>query len=272
MQRVTLAGTELETSRLGFGTASLHHALRTRERQALLGAALDAGFTHFDTARLYGDGMAERELGRFLRGKRSQVTIATKFGIPAIPLFERFPPLLYAHRAMGDIGRRLLPRLWDYRRRVVTPEGAEFSLTSSLKALQTDSIDLLLVHEPEASDVEPLARMADWLERQKARGRVRYLGLAGNARICAAVARQTGGLFDVLQVEDSLSGREADVLIESGRPLQITFGYLRQAAVEQPPPGGLAVTQCALARNPRGLVLVSSRQAERLRALAALAA
>ncbi len=272
MQRITLAGAELQTSRLGFGTASLHHALRARDRQALLSAALDTGFTHFDTARLYGEGMAERELGRFLRGKRAQVTIATKFGIPAIPIFERFPPLLYAHRALGGIGRRLMPRLWDQHRRVMTAQGAECSLTASLKALRTDWIDLLLVHEPQALDVEPLARMGDWLERQKTSGRVRYLGLAGSARVCLTVARQTGSLFDVLQVEDSLSGREADVLIAAGRPLQITFGYLRQAAAEQPRPDGLAVIQAALARNAQGLVLVSSRQPERLRALAALAA
>ena len=86
MQRIFLPGTDLQTSRLGFGTGSLHHAFRTRERQAILGAALDAGFTHFDTARMYGDGLAERELGRFLKGRRGRATLGTKFGLPAMPL------------------------------------------------------------------------------------------------------------------------------------------------------------------------------------------
>ena len=272
MQRIILPGADLPTSRLGFGTASLHHAFRSKERQALLGAALDAGFSHFDTARMYGEGLAERELGRFLGKTRRQVTIATKFGIPAIPVFERFPPLMYAHRALGGVGRRLMPQWWNRRSRVLTRESAETSLTRSLKALQTDWIDLLLVHEPQAFDVEALLTMADWLEQQKASGRVRYLGLAGNARYCIAVAQQTSDLFEVLQVEDSLATHEADAVTEAGRPLQITFGYVRQAAAGQHQPDGLAVMKNALARNPHGMILVSSRQPERLHALAALAA
>ncbi len=272
MQYIILPGTDLQISRLGFGTASLHHAFHSRDRQTLLSAALDAGFTHFDTARMYGEGMAERELGRFLGKTRQQVTIATKFGISAIPVFEHFPPLMYAHRALGGIGRRLMPQYWDHRFHVLTRESAEASLTHSLKALQTDWIDLLLVHEPQPSDVEALLGMADWLERQKTCGRVRYLGLAGSARHCVAVAQQTGNLFDVWQVEDSLVAHEADVVTDAGHSLQITFGYLRQAAVVQPHPDGLAVIKAALARNPHGMVLVSSRQPERLRALAVLAA
>lgn len=271
MQRIILPGTDLPTSRLGFGTASLHHAFRSKERQALLGAALDAGFTHFDTARMYGEGMAERELGQFLGKMRQQVTLATKFGIPAIAAFERIPSLMYAHRALGGIGRRLMPH-WGDRRRCLTRESAEASLTRSLKALQTDWVDLLLVHEPQASDVEALLTLAGWLEQQKVSGRVRYLGLAGNARHCITVAHQTGCLFEVLQVEDSLAACEAGAVIEAGRPLQITFGYLRQATAGQHQPDGLAVMKAAMTRNPHGMVLVSSRQPERLRALAALAA
>lgn len=272
MQRITLPDADLQTSRLGFGTASLHRAFRSRDRQALLSAALDAGYTHFDTARMYGEGMAERELGRFLGKTRQQMTIATKFGIPAIAAFEHFPPLMYAHRALGGVGRRLMPHGWDRRQRILTRESAEISLTQSLKALQTDWVDILFVHEPQPFDVGALFNMADWLEQQKASGRVRYLGLAGSARHCIAVAQQTGSLFEVLQVEDSLAACEADAVTAAGRPLQITFGYLRQAAAEQHQPDGLAIMKAAMARNPHGMVLVSSRHPERLRALAALAA
>jgi aryl-alcohol dehydrogenase-like predicted oxidoreductase len=114
-------------------------------------------------------------------------------------------------------------------------------------------------------------RLAEWLRRQKASGRVRYLGLAGHAPDCVAIAGQTDGLFDVLQVEDSLTGHEADVVIASGRPLQVTFGYVRKAATGPARTDGLAVVRAALKRNAQGLVLVSSRRPERLRALAALA-
>lgn len=271
MKEILLPGTELRTSRLGFGTASLHHALRSKDRQALLSAALDAGFTHFDTARLYGEGLAERALGRFLGHRRHQVTIATKFGIPAIRAFERFPPWLYAYRALGPLGQRLLPQLSTQRPRALSREAAEDSLSRSLKALRTDWIDLFLVHEPQASDLQSLLDLADWLERQKTSGRVRYLGLAGSVDGCLDIATQTSGLFDVLQVEDSLSGREADRVLAAGRPLQITFGYLRRSAGGPLPIDALSVIRSALARNASGLVLISSRQPARLRALATLA-
>jgi aryl-alcohol dehydrogenase-like predicted oxidoreductase len=271
MQSIILPGTDLVCSRLGYGTASLHHGLRSRARQALLTAALDTGFTHFDTARMYGEGMAERELGRFLVGRRQEVTIATKFGMPAIGAFEWMPPLLYAHRALGSIGRRLFPVRWDRRPRSVTPKAAESSLTRSLRALRTDWVDLLLLHEPLASEVESVLGLSEWLRLQKASGRVRYLGLAGNAAECVAVARRTDELFDVLQVEDSLSGREADVVTGAGRPLQITFGYLRQASADLEASDPLAIVRGALTRNPQGMVLVSTRRRERLAQLAAAA-
>lgn len=47
-----------------------------KERMAVLAGAMDSGITHFDTARMYGLGMAEAELGAFLRTvDRDSVTI-----------------------------------------------------------------------------------------------------------------------------------------------------------------------------------------------------
>src|ERR1039457_4268717 len=116
MRTVILPGTSLLLSRVAFGTGSLHHCILRRDRANLLGTALDAGITHFDTARMYGEGLAERELGRFLKGNRRQVTIATKFGIPAVSGYEYFPPLMYFQRALGGVGRRLAPNIWDRRK------------------------------------------------------------------------------------------------------------------------------------------------------------
>ena len=48
-----------------------------------IAAALDAGITHFDVARLYGYGEAEAVLGEALRGRRDRVVIASKFGLAA---------------------------------------------------------------------------------------------------------------------------------------------------------------------------------------------
>ena len=271
MRQIGIPNTQLQTSRIGFGTASLHHLIRSRARRALLTAALDSGISHFDTAPMYGEGMAERELGRLLGSARNRVTIATKFGFPAIAPLEHFPPLLYAYRVLGRFGRRILPRGWNYRPRSLAIGNVEQSLARSLKALRTDWIDLLLVHEPQVTDVGALLELAEWLEGQRASGRVRYLGLAGSASNCVEVARRMPGLFGVLQVEDSLAEHEADAVIAGGWPLQITFGYLRGAAVAQSSIDAAAVIKAALARNAEGVVLVSSRHPERLKSLASLA-
>ena len=275
MQPIMLPGTELMTSRLGFGTAAIHHLIKPRERQRLLQAALEAGFRHFDSARMYGEGMAERSLGELLAGGlRQRVTLATKFGIPAQAWLERFPAMMYGQRALAGAARRAGWRGATERERCWSAAAAEASLTASLRALRTDWVDLLLVHEPCDEDVTALLAVAPWLQQQQASGRVRYLGLAGRAATCLAVQQAIPGVFAVLQVEDSIAGHEADVLTAAGLPLQVTYGYVRLAG-EAPgaasPPEPLAVLRAALARNPMGMVLVSTRKRERVRALAALA-
>lgn len=274
LARLNLTGTSLQVSRLGFGTAALHHLFKPQDRQRLLETALDAGFTHFDTARMYGEGMAERTLGAWLAGGlRKRVTLATKFGIPAQTWQERFPPLLYAQRALGGVARRAGWRE-PVRGRCWSEVAAEASLTTSLRALRTDWVDVLLLHEPREEDLTALQALAPWMQRQQASGRVRYLGIAGRAATCLSIHQAMPGVFQVLQVEDSLAGHEADVLTVAGLPLQVTYGYVRlagEAAVDAPPPDTLALLRAALARNPAGMVLVSTRKLERIQSLAGLA-
>src|SRR5436853_7833547 len=93
----------LSVSRLGLGTASLHHLLWSSERMQLLKTALDCGISHFDTARMYGEGLAEREVGRFLTGGRQRVTIGTELELLAVSVLEQCPAILYAHCAVGGL-------------------------------------------------------------------------------------------------------------------------------------------------------------------------
>ena len=276
MKTIYIPGTHLKTSRLGFGTASLHHAYRSSVRQILLSEALDAGYTHFDTARIYGEGMAEKTLGKFLSGGlRQRVTLGTKFGFPAIPLQEFFPSMMYGKRIISGLSRRLRMRKECERKRLISVVAAESSLTMSMKALRTDWLDIFFVHEPQITDIENLHGLAEWLIKQKSRGRVRYLGLAGSAKNCLEVKQQVQGVFDILQVEDSLAGCESDLIKAAGLPIQATYGYLRLAASRcdgsyVPPMDGLEVMKSALAINPNGMVLLSTRKIQRLRDFAKL--
>lgn len=263
MRRIVLPGTPLEVSRLGFGTASLHHLPLPGQRQALIHAALDLGFTHFDTARMYGEGMAERSLGSALGpGLRARLTLASKIGIPARPWLERLPALMYAQKAWGRFAG---PRLQEPPPRALSLPGVEASLRRTLAALRTDWLDLLLIHEPRREDLPLIQALTEWLVRQKTAGRVRCLGLAGQAASCLDIRRALPGVFDVLQVEDSLESRTADRLMEAGLPLQITFGYMKGTYH----PGSTSAPEGlrgVLERNPQGMILMATRKPARLEA------
>ena len=98
-----------------YGTADDQQSLATLE------AAYAAGVTLFDTADSYGAGHNEELLGRFLRGKRNSVRIATKFGIVREP------------------GR--------YERRIDnSPAYIRQACEASLRRLGIEHIDLYYVH------------------------------------------------------------------------------------------------------------------------------
>lgn len=275
MLQIELANTELVVSRLGFGTASLHHLYRVSDRISMLEKAFDVGFTHFDTAPMYGEGQAERTIGNFLvdTGARQKITLATKIGLPARPIMQAIPLAMLADKAFNTALSRFGIGGRGKRVRNLSENSCEESLSRSLAALKTDYIDLLMVHEPQRAEISKIAELAEWLNTQKSVGRVRYIGLAGRAVDCITLAKQLPGLFDILQVEDSLDLDEAAAVSGAGWPLQITYGYLRHSLEESTHNSArhpLDSVRAALAKNNNGMVLVSTRKKSRVEELAAL--
>src|ERR1019366_8471604 len=87
----------------------------------VVNAALDAGVNFFDTADVYGATESERYLGRALGARRSEVVIATKFGMPL-----------------------------DDRRFGASPAYVRSACEDSLARLGTDYLDLYQLHYPDA--------------------------------------------------------------------------------------------------------------------------
>jgi D-threo-aldose 1-dehydrogenase len=271
MRRVILSGTGLEVSRFGFGTGSLHHLRTSLQRHALLGTALECGITHFDTARMYGHGMGEREVGRMFGAMDGRVTIATKLGFPACRAFEAFPPLMYVQKGLKRILRTTTDRWTQPRLDRFAPHQLEVDLQRSLRALRRDHIDILFLHEPRVVEADAIARAIEWLLRCKHVGRVRYLGLSGSAPDCVALATRFASVFDVLQVEDSLDRDRAVLLRSHDRPVQSSFGYFRSINPADSAKTLDATLALALARNPHGMILFSSRNTQRIQQLVAMA-
>src|SRR3954469_1403392 len=109
--------------------------------------ALDAGINFIDTADVYSAGESEEIVGKALKGRRDDVVLATKLGVPMDE----------------DANHRGGSRRWV---------GTE--VENSLRRLGTDYIDLYQLHRPDAhTDIdETLAALTDLVQQ----GKVRYIG------------------------------------------------------------------------------------------------
>jgi D-threo-aldose 1-dehydrogenase len=192
---------------LGFGCAGLMRSPSRRHRQRLLGEAFDRGVRHFDVARMYGMGAAEGELGRFARGRRGQISIATKFGIepgragrlaslqaPARAAVARFPALRAALKRRDGAFHE--PRRYDVA-------AARASLETSLGELGTDYVDFFFVHDPQPDDLVEIAALEGAMEELRAAGKIRAWGLSGEQRPCLELHDEAGA-GAVLQVHDDI--------------------------------------------------------------------
>ena len=188
---VTAAGEGLRSARdmlpagaprLGLGCGDLYAGEHEQASLRLLKTAFDSGVRYFDVARLYGDGQAEHVVGKAFRGVRDQVIIASKAGI--IPWSMQLATRL--QRKALSTARRLAPFAGGLipepppaveRYGAFAPAELVRSVETSLKALRTDYLDILLLHEcdvPQATRPETL----NLLERLQAQGKVRAIGIA----------------------------------------------------------------------------------------------
>ncbi len=170
------------------------HMLTTANRQHLIRRALELGISHFDTARLYADGMSEVCLGEGIAGIRNKVTITTKFGLLPTPfigsLGRAAPSFRKARSVLSKLG------ISRYPKRSYTIQTLRQSLEASLRALKTSYIDIYCLHEPDLDS--PLSEdLFEELNRIKAKGDIRLIGVSGD-RIDDVVA-SFGAYFDVIQ-------------------------------------------------------------------------
>jgi aryl-alcohol dehydrogenase-like predicted oxidoreductase len=269
MRIVSLKGTSLSTSRLGFGTSSLHHLLRSRQRQDLLAAAFESGVRHFDTSPFYGHGIAERELGKFTRNRRSELLIATKFGVKPNALLARLPWLMYAQLSANAVQRKITGQ----NRLAITPardygaREARLSLERSLRALRTDHVDIYFLHDPAKSLLGPSDELLMVLDRLIREGKARYVGMAGTARDCIEVAARLPLMAQIMQINVAPGDRELSLVRESGLPCHFSFGHFRNKNAPMK-----TLLNDAVRHNHSGVVLYSSRYPSRVAEIVGLLA
>ncbi len=158
MRYVKIAQLEKPVSVIGLGTATRAFTPNTYDRAAeLLGRFLEVGGNCLDTAHIYGFGDSEKTLGRWLQesGRRGEVVLITK---GCHPVVDR---------------QNLFGNPWEPR---LTPEAIRLDLGESLERLQTDYIDLYLLHRDDES--VPVGPLVEALNQEQTRGRIHAFGVS----------------------------------------------------------------------------------------------
>jgi hypothetical protein len=186
-------------SAIGLGCMSMSHAYGTppapEAAAVVLLKALDLGYTHVDTAALYGFGANETLIGNTLGGRRDEVVLATKGG-----MFRN------AHGQREIDGR---------------PEVIKKTCEESLQRLRTDVIDLYYLHrwDKRLPIEESVGALADLIQA----GKVKTIGLS---EVSAATIRKAHRVHPLtaVQTEYSLWTRNPELaVLECCRELGIAL-------------------------------------------------
>jgi aryl-alcohol dehydrogenase-like predicted oxidoreductase len=163
--------TDIEVSAIGFGCWEIggtYGRIDESQFERAVRQAIDNGINCFDTAEAYGMGVSEEALARALGGRRQDVSIVTKFGVG----YDEMP------------GRRD-----SSHQRVMA------SIEKSLQRLQTDHVDVYLVHWPDPST--PFDETMHALDDILRQGKARYIGVSN---------------FRLAQIETCMRLRPIDVV------------------------------------------------------------
>jgi aryl-alcohol dehydrogenase-like predicted oxidoreductase len=179
MRYSRLGATGLKVSALAFGTARLGE-IDDSLADRLVGAAIDAGISTFDTADAYNAGASETQLGPLLAPHRDRVVLCTKVGLRVGGTEAEFatPGRDDAERWRAGAG----PNDDGLSRKHIMS-----AIDASLRRLQTDYVDLYQVHrfDPETPIEETMNTLDDLVRA----GKVRYVGCSGFAAAQLAEAR-----------------------------------------------------------------------------------
>ncbi len=201
MNRRVLGRTGVAVSAVAFGAGPVSGLMTGDDaalQRATVARAIECGVSWFDTAAGYGDGRSEANLGRVLAELGADVHVATKVRVPLDRLDD--PAEAVAQSVRDSLARLRLPRvtLLQLHNGITTTRGDEANAVAPADVLHPGGV---------------LAA----LERVKADGLTRFIGLTGTGHPEALREVIRSGAFDTVQSPYNLlnpSAGAADVLVE----------------------------------------------------------
>lgn len=173
-------------SKLGFGAYRV--SIKSKGHYEALKLALDLGVNLIDTSANYTDGDSERLIGQVLQDNPNhQPFIVTKAGYIQGKNLRVLELLNQEGKAKDD-----LVDISSYLKHSIHPDFLETQLQLSLERLQRDSVDTLLLHNPEYyfdqkdQDLDPaiyyarIKKAFEWMEEKVKAGKIKYYGISSN--------------------------------------------------------------------------------------------
>lgn len=198
--------TDMKVSALTVGTWAIGGAywgeVNKQDSIQAIHAMLDHGVNMIDTAPGYNFGESERVVGEALKGRREQVYITTKTGV---------------------YNDKKEPYIKDCRKETV------FRLCEeSLKNLQTDYIDLMVIHWPDVNYNTPFEETMEALNSLKSAGKIRHIGVSNFDQAQIKEIRRFGDVI-ALQPPYSMVNRSQEDLMQwthANGMANMTYGSL----------------------------------------------
>lgn len=188
-ENIRFAGTKLSV--IGFGGAAISGegggygfgSINEECAKKLLKSSFDAGINVYDTAPVYGFGVSENRIGQAFKKLRDRIFVISKCGVTY------------------DLNKRI--RICN------DPKIAKEMLEQSLKNLQSDYIDLYMIHWPD--DYYDIRYSLEVLLRAKESGKIKYIGLSNTTMDDLKKAEEIVGSsgVDAVQGELNIFNRKA---------------------------------------------------------------
>lgn len=209
-----LGNTDLKVSVIGMGCSGIGKSLHYRNDEESLNTlyeAFESGINFFDTAPNYSNGESERLIAKALKNNRNKIIIASKAGIKFTPVgkfVKKVKPLLSPVKEIMAPVKKNLPNLYHSQRRndfskvfiIKTVEG-------SLKRLQTNYLDLILLHHP-TNEILESGDFYEPFELLKSQGKIRFYGVSCDSVEQAEMSLKLVGI-SAIQIELNMLDQEA---------------------------------------------------------------